>query len=302
MIAHNTFTSSNVLIASYSASSVYNSNSFTWTPANPLFIGNTMFEANVIITDAKGLQVNSIYYSFNYLQSVSCINNTPKILSGYIMQNTNGSQLEIFTDSASNLAGFFGPTQSVFEVVNSITATNASTTMVVPAKFYAEYIYTGTPVFHCIWLSSGGPGSSAMPSVGMDKYAPAALFLFCLGIILFLVALLNIMRVVPISSGTFIGAVLNFTIAFAAVICLVFSGFYVGSVSSPSYTITSPSGVTTVGAVTASSLRLASNPLMLAIIVMFSIASGAMGGLGVYYFMFALRERGKKKREEERSR
>jgi hypothetical protein len=65
--AYNTLTSSNVLIANMLfAGNSLTSNSWLWTPSGDLSVGNSIFEANVSVTDSHQAMVNSTRYSFGY--------------------------------------------------------------------------------------------------------------------------------------------------------------------------------------------------------------------------------------------
>ncbi|MGD0729210.1 MAG: hypothetical protein ABR981_03995, partial [Candidatus Micrarchaeaceae archaeon] len=68
--AYNTLNSANALIANMLfTGNTYASNSWFWTPNPNLYIGNTMFFANVMITDAHPTTVNSVanYFGYNAL-------------------------------------------------------------------------------------------------------------------------------------------------------------------------------------------------------------------------------------------
>ena len=66
VIEYNTLTSSNQIMANNLLSNSYTSNSWLWTPPGNLYIGNSIFEANVIITDSHPRVANSIYNGFGY--------------------------------------------------------------------------------------------------------------------------------------------------------------------------------------------------------------------------------------------
>ena len=67
VIAYNSQTASNQIIANMLiTSNSYTSNSWNWKPSGNLYVGNTMFEANVIVTDSIPTTTNSLYYSFGY--------------------------------------------------------------------------------------------------------------------------------------------------------------------------------------------------------------------------------------------
>ncbi|MDE1871348.1 MAG: hypothetical protein KGI06_03850 [Candidatus Micrarchaeota archaeon] len=65
--AYNSQTSSNTLIANMLfTSNSYTSNTWFWQPSGNLYIGNSIFHANVVITDSSSDVVNSVFVYFGY--------------------------------------------------------------------------------------------------------------------------------------------------------------------------------------------------------------------------------------------
>lgn len=135
--------------------------------------------------------------------------------------------------------------------------------------------------------SSSSTGSFILlSSIGINRYSNSAILIFCIGLMLFVVLLLNILGQINLWRGTFIGGLANMVLGFGVVILLVFSGFYTETITSPVYTITARMQITTVAATSISTLPLASIPLLFAIIVLFSIVSAILGGIGLFFIIF----------------
>lgn len=67
IIAYNSQSATNTIIANELYKSVVGTtNSFMWIPAGNLYIGNSIFQANVVITDSVPTTVNSVLYNFGY--------------------------------------------------------------------------------------------------------------------------------------------------------------------------------------------------------------------------------------------
>ena len=98
VVAYNTLTASNQIIANMLFTSNYNTTSnWTWTPLN-LYIGNTTFKANVTVTDADSSSVNSVYNSFGY--------KSPTVIASASNALLDSGQYVTYTLSDS---GGFGP-------------------------------------------------------------------------------------------------------------------------------------------------------------------------------------------------
>ncbi|MGI0100571.1 MAG: hypothetical protein ACREBH_02530, partial [Candidatus Micrarchaeaceae archaeon] len=84
--AYNSGTSGNVLIANMLfTDNTYTSNSWLWTPSGDLSAGNSIFEANVAVTDSHPTTVNSVLSPFGYnslLQVTQISPSSPTIDSG----------------------------------------------------------------------------------------------------------------------------------------------------------------------------------------------------------------------------
>ena len=177
------------------ANALYVNNAFTMNQFTYTFIKSGVYYANVTVTDSATtpVTVNSIQSIITAagVASLSCINNQPfpAIMNGIYYQNMNTSQLTIFSDSATNVTGYFASTPLAREVVRSTanqinqtglniswntTNSNQSTTLIVPASYYLQYQFTGKPIFTCEWLSSTSSSSnspstaSAIPEVNIS--------------------------------------------------------------------------------------------------------------------------------------
>jgi hypothetical protein len=73
----------------------------------------------------------------------------------------------IYSDSASNVEASYSSSPAVFEVLNAVTTTNMSTTLLIPSLFYYQYTFSGIPVFHCQWLT--GSSSNSISGNGISS-------------------------------------------------------------------------------------------------------------------------------------
>ena len=85
-------------------------------------------------------------------------------------------------------------------------------------------------------------------------------------------------------------------LAFSVVIILVFSGFYTEAIVQTGYTITTANVITKVAPISISSLPLASNTILYAVIILFSIVSAVIGGTGL--LLHRIHEEGEQEEEE----
>ena len=149
-------------------------------------------------------------------------------------------------------------------------------------------------------VASGGGGatSTTITENGISKYAMAAIALFVIGMSLFVIMLLNTLSIINLSKESLVGGILNFCIAFGSMLCLIFSGSYTALVNAPSYHITSGTSTTVIGAATAMSIPLSTNPLFGPIITLFGIMAAVIGVISLFIFGFQLRDKRRKERKK----
>jgi YVTN family beta-propeller protein len=119
--AYNSQTSANAIIANMLfTGNTYTSNTWLWTPNPNLYIGNTMFEANVVITDAHPTTVNSIYNAMGY-NSAAIIT----ITASNVLLDSGQTEKFTLTDT-----GGTGP-QFNSELYNATGSTNQGSNVII---------------------------------------------------------------------------------------------------------------------------------------------------------------------------
>ena len=122
-------------------------------------------------------------------------------------------------------------------------------------------------------------------SIGMQQYAPAALALFAIGFLMFIVLLLYVFTdMMPKAKNLRINALFIFIWGFLTVAMLVFAAFYQAQITIQSYTVTTANSIETAQAVTMTSVPLAANMLIGSLIYLLSITSALMSLLVPGYF------------------
>jgi hypothetical protein len=132
--------------------------------------------------------------------------------------------------------------------------------------------------------------SIIIPSIAaQQQYAPASLALFALGMTLVIASLAIYLGIVRIRKerNTLAFGLLNMVLAFIGVISLLFSGFYVQTLSSPAYNETSNGIVTTIATNSISSQPLATNAMLGSLIYAFSVIGMVIGALSLLSFTFS---------------
>ena len=137
MYATNTQTSTITLIANMLVSSnSYTSNSWLWTPSTNLYVGNTLFFANVVMTDANPTTVNSVANDFGYnaifLVGTPTESNSVIDAGQYTLQTANPSQgtAPYVSYQWYTISGSTAPTCTVS---NAISGATSSTCLANPA-------------------------------------------------------------------------------------------------------------------------------------------------------------------------
>jgi hypothetical protein len=101
--AYNSQTASNELIANQLyVSNSYTSNTWLWTPSNDLYLGNSMFGANVVIVDACSIVTNSVYNSFGYNSALT----TPEIFPNRATMRYAGQILNISANETNGTSPY----------------------------------------------------------------------------------------------------------------------------------------------------------------------------------------------------
>ncbi len=156
--AYNAQNSANELIANMLfTDNAYTSNSWFWTPNPNLYVGNSMFHANVAVADAHPTTVNSVpeYIGYNSMPAQPTI--TPSLATTY----DNGQSITI----ASYETGGTSPYTYNFLVFNSITnvlianmltAAGGSNTF----SFTANAAMIGNTYYANVLVTDAGSGSA----------------------------------------------------------------------------------------------------------------------------------------------
>ena len=135
----------------------------------------------------------------------------------------------------------------------------------------------------------------------LSTYSNNATILLALGMIMFILMIINTLGIIRIGKGTFIEGIINFVLAFASLILLLFSGFYTDTLSAAQYVVNTPTNQITIKALGSLTQPLASIPLILAIVVLFGFIDAIIGGISVYLFWLAYRKEKKVKITKEAS-
>ena len=123
-------------------------------------------------------------------------------------------------------------------------------------------------------------------SIGMQQYAPAALALFAIGFLMFIILLLYVFTdMMPKTKNLKINALFIFIWSLLTVAILIFAAFYQAQITIPSHTITTSNSVETVQAIMMTSQPLATNILIGPLIYILSITSAMMSLLVPGYFV-----------------
>ena len=238
-----------------------------------------------------------------------------------LYQNTNTTPLSIYSITHSaQLSAYLGNSSSnmlevtyedggsvtVSTIVYSLAGYNMSSYMLVQPGEYYKFNFTSAN-----FIGQYSPSSSSgsqntlflyMPSSAISQYSNAAIILFAVGIMLSIFLWLNVLEVVPIlkrARGTFVGGISYFIIAFAAVILLIFAGFYGASLNTPAYHFIAPgTGNVIVNTTTTTQTPLIRIQIIGAIIILFSIVDGVIGGLSMFAFVLFVRKKRKEAREK----
>ncbi len=148
--AYNSQSVSNVLIANMLfTSNTYTSNSWFWTPNPNLYVGNSIFQVNVVVVDAHPATANSLLYSFGYNSAVTSVS----LISSNALVDQGQTDKLTYT-----IAGGTSPYTYNFVVTNTATG-----------NVIANQIYTGvtttTNSFTFVLPSSGGYATNALGSL-----------------------------------------------------------------------------------------------------------------------------------------
>ena len=215
---------------------------------------------------------------------------TMNVVSNTIYQNTNSTPLAIYaTTHSATLAGYLGNSTSLTKVI-SVGAYNMSAYMLVEPNEYYKFNFTNA-TFIGQYQPSQAQQSIFFPESGLSQYAPGALALFAIGLLMYISLILYAFtNMLPKSKNPKINILLIFSLALATVAVLVFSAFYQVQLSIPPYQIVSGNSITTINVQAMLSTPLATSSLFGPIIMLLAITATLLGlVLPAYYFIESAR-------------
>ena len=233
---------------------------------------------------------------------------TMNIVSNTLYQNTNSTPLAIYAIAQSSpLKGYLGNSTSLTKVIDlrggSITITgvvytlagyNMSAYMLVEPQEYYKFNFTNATFIGQYQPSQAQAQQSIFfPESGLSQYAPGALALFAIGLLMYISLILYAFtNMLPKSKNPKINILLIFSLALATVAVLVFSAFYQVQLSSPPYQIVSSNAITTIHVQAMLSTPLATSSLFGPIIMLLAITATLLGlVLPAYYFIESTRRK-----------
>ena len=233
---------------------------------------------------------------------------TMNILSNTLYQNTNSTPLAIYAITHSTtLTGYLGNSTSLIKVIKlnggSITITgvvyslagyNMSTYMLVEPNEYYKFNYTNATFIGQYQAPQAQAQQSLFLSeLGLSQYAPGALALFAIGLLMYISLILYAFtNMLPKSKNAKINMLLIFLLALATVAVLIFSAFYQVQLSIPQYQVVSGNSITTINVQAMLSTPLATSSLFGPIIMLLSITATLLGlVLPAYYFIESTRRK-----------